>query len=147
MTRVFHGILITLTYHVYYAYFIESLTTAQRSRVGSLDAILNGLSPCFIALVAYFARDWRLQIYLVGGLNGAVLLLFWFIPKSKEWLATQTASTEEESHETDRWEQVKLALKGNMLQFKMIIESPPVLRVSFVMVRIVFVYFMNKLNC
>ena len=132
--RAFHGFFIVLTYNVYYTYFIETLTAVQRSRIGSLPDVITGVSPCLNALIAYYARDWRAQIYIIGGLNGASLLLLWFIPKSKEWLATQTASPQK----TDKWERVKLTLKGSTLQFKMIIKSSPVLRVALIIVSFSF---------
>ena len=132
--RAFHGLFHCLSYQTYYTYFIESLTIRQRSRLGALPDILTGVSPCLNALIAYYARDWRVQIYIIGALNGASIFLLWFLPKSEKWLAAQKAGSEK----TDKWEQMKVVLKGNLIRFKMITGSSPVMRVMLIMVRCFF---------
>ena len=93
--------------------------------------VLSGLSPCLNALIAYVARDWRLQCYIIGTLNAFALLICWFLPKSKEWLAAQESGN---GKAVDKWDQVKQVIKGNATQFKLIIGSSSILRASLIMV-------------
>lgn len=131
--RAFNGLFGCLTYQAYYAFYIESLTVAQRSRQGSVPDVLSGLSPPLNALVAYFARDWRHQVFIIGASNAGALLIMWFLPKSEMWVATRQEA-EATMNKVDRLDEIKAILKRNVTQFKLIIGSPSILRVSLIMV-------------
>ena len=95
--------------------------------------VLNGLSPPLNALIAYLARDWRHQVYIIGASNVGALLILWFVPKSEMWVATRQEAVAT-MNKVDRLDQIKAILKRNVTQFKLIIGSPSILRVSFIMV-------------
>ena len=68
---------------------------------------------------------------IIGGLNAATLVVFWFLPKSKEWLAVQEVDN---IKPVDRWDQIRNIVKGNATQFKLIIDSSSLLRASLILV-------------
>ena len=132
--RACHGFFVIMVYQAMYTYYIESLTQSQRSQRGSLSDILTGLVPCLYATVGYVARDWRVQIYIIGALNGACLVLLWWLPESKEWLNSQLQQGQRRRH-GGTLQQIKTTLKSNKQQFAMIFNSGPILRVCLIMVR------------
>ena len=121
----------SIGYQTMYTHYIESLTKEQRSRQGSLSDIISGFVPCLYSVVGYSCRDWRMQLYVIGALNAISMLWLWFLPESKKWLATQVQETKETP---DKIERITSALRNNVAQFKMIVNSGPVLRVCLIMV-------------
>ena len=72
-----------------------------------------------------------MQLHVIGALNGISLLWLWFLPESKKWLATQV---NEEKGRPDKLTRITNVLKDNVTQFKMVLNSGPILRVCFIMV-------------
>ena len=130
-TRALHGLFMPVLYTTMYTHYIESLTKKQRSRLGCLADIVSGLVPCLYALVGYAFRDWRMQIYVIGALNGTSLLWLWFLPESKVWLDSQRKISKVTSNKIKR---IQMIIRANVTQFKMILKSGPILRVCLVMV-------------
>ena len=133
--RACHGFFLLMAYNAVYTYYIEALTQKQRSTQGALSDVVTGLVPCLYALIGYVCRDWRVQTYVIGALNIAVLLVLWFLPESKKWLATQKTEIRQNR---DKFERIREALRGNVRQFGMIFKSKPILRVCFIMVSMIF---------
>jgi hypothetical protein len=122
-----------IVYTTMYAHYIESLTKEQRSRMGCLADIISGLVPCLYALVGYTCRDWRVQLYVIGALNGITLLWLWFLPESKKWVASQKEAGST-SINMDKLQRIRMIMQANVTQFKMILNSRPILRVCLIMV-------------
>ena len=123
-----------IVYTTMYTHYIESLTKEQRSRIGCLPDIISGLVPCLYALIGYTCRDWRIQLYVIGTLNGVTLLWLWFLPESKKWLTTQKDISGTAAN-FDKLERIRMIIRANVTQFKMILKSRPILRVCMIMVR------------
>ena len=121
----------SIGYQTMYTHYIESLTKDQRSRQGSISDIISGFVPCLYALVGFLCRDWRMQLHVIGALNGISLLWLWFLPESKKWLATQV---KEKKEVPDKLTRIANVVGDNVTQFKMVLNSGPILRVCLIMV-------------